>query len=366
MIDRDRLGKLLMGTDPKVRRMVAYWSATVVLYMAIAALMQVAVRFGLAERNAVDVLTAYGVCGLLLFAVLVRASAVLGIAPRLLSMLQGLFAVSCNIWLYTVSGPLREASLITLLVVITFCTFSLRPRQTMLLSAISLAGMGLAMWHGVTQDPSHYPVAIEALTFGFASVGLIAITLLTGQMNTLRARLKNQKEELLVALATIRTLATMDDLTALANRRHMNDVLADEERRQPSAGATCIALIDIDFFKDINDRFGHAQGDTVLREFAGAALGALRGSDTLARWGGEEFLLMLPTTEVAEATQVLARMAAAVAAMRLPGVELGRTVTFSAGVTARDGDEPFAETISRADKALYRAKAEGRDRVITA
>jgi diguanylate cyclase (GGDEF)-like protein len=221
------------------------------------------------------------------------------------------------------------------------------------------------MWHGVAQDPSHYPVTVEALTFGFASIGLIAITLLTGQMNTLRARLKNQKEELLAALSTIRTLATMDDLTSLANRRHMNDVLADEERRQPRAGATCIALIDIDFFKDINDRFGHAQGDTVLREFAAAALGALRGSDMLARWGGEEFLLMLPTTEPAEAAQVLARMASAVAAMPLPGLDLGRAVTFSAGLTARQPGEPFADTISRADKALYRAKAEGRNRIVT-
>lgn len=365
MIDRARLGKLLMGTDPKVRRMVAYWAATGVIYVLMIILMQVAVRVGLADRHAVAMLTLYGVCGVLGFAVLVRASAVLGIPPWILSVLQGLFAVSCNIWLYTVSGPLREASLITLLVVVTFCTFSLRPRQTMLLSAASIAGMGIVMWRGVTRDPSHYPPMVEALTFAFSSVGLIAITLLTGQMNTLRARLRQQKEELLVALATIRTLATMDELTSLANRRHMNDVLADEERRQPNAGAACIALIDIDFFKDINDRFGHSQGDAVLREFAAAALGALRGSDMLARWGGEEFLLMLPTTQLAEATQVLARMAGAVAAMRLPGFELGRPVTFSAGVTERAGCEPFAETINRADKALYRAKAEGRNRVVT-
>lgn len=366
MSEHARLGKLLLGTAPKVRRMMVYWAATAVLYVAMIVLMQVAVRVGLAERGAVALLTLYGACGVLLFAVLVRASALLRIAPPLLSMLQGLFAVSCNIWLYTVSGPLREASLITLLVVITFCTFSLRPRQTMLLSAISIAGVGLAMWRGVARDPSHYPAMVEMLAFCFASVGLVAITVLTGQMNTLRARLRQQKEELLAALATIRTLATMDELTSLANRRHMNEVLAAEERRQPRAGATCIALIDIDFFKDINDRFGHAQGDTVLREFARAALGALRASDVLARWGGEEFLLMLPTTELAEASQVLTRMAGAVAAMRPAGCELKCAVTFSAGVTARDGDEPFADTISRADKALYRAKAEGRNRVVSA
>ena len=361
-----RLGDRLLGTEPKLRRMVAYWAATALLYLLLMGLMQAAVHFGLAERRATDMLTLWGTCGLLFFSVLVRASKRLGIAPQTLAVLQALFAISCNISLYTISGPLREASLITLLVVIAFCTFSLRPRQTMVLSAISIAGMGMAMWLEASHDPQHYPPMVEALTFGFVSVGLVSLTLLTGQMNTLRSRLKHQKEELLAALATIRTLATRDELTSLANRRHMNEVLAAEERRQPRAGTTCIALLDIDFFKSINDRFGHAQGDAVLRAFADAAQTALRSSDMLARWGGEEFLLMLPETGLAEAQQVLARMAADVGSLALPGLELDGAITFSSGVTERSGDEPFADTISRADKALYRAKAEGRNRIVTA
>jgi diguanylate cyclase (GGDEF)-like protein len=361
-----RLGDLLLGTEPKLRRMVTYWAATGLLYFILIAMMQVAVHYGLADRRATGMLSLYGACGVLFFSLLVRASAVLGIVPRVLAVLQGLFAISCNIWLYTISGPLREASLIDLLVVIAFCTFALRPRQTLALTGISIAAMGLTMWYQSTHDPLHYPPAVEGLAFGFMSVALISLTLLTGRMNALRARLKQQKEELLAALATIRTLATRDELTSLANRRHMNEVLAAEERRQPLAGNTCIALLDIDFFKAINDRFGHAQGDAVLRAFAAAAQGALRSSDMLARWGGEEFLLMLPQTGLAEAQQVLARMAEGVAALELPGLELGRMVTFSAGVTARIDDEPFADTINRADKALYRAKAEGRNRIVTA
>jgi diguanylate cyclase len=362
-----RIGDRLLGTEPKLRRMVNYWAATGLLYVLLIALMQVAVHFGLADRRATNVLSVYGLCGVLFFSLLVRAGPRLGIATQTLAMLQALFAISCNIWLYTISGPLREASLITLLVVITFCTFSLRSRQTLRLSAMSIAGMGAAMWWESSHDPQHYPPMVEALTFGFVSVSLLSIALLTGQMNTLRTRLKHQKEELLAALATIRTLATRDELTALANRRHMNEVLAAEERRQPNAGTTCIALLDIDFFKSINDRFGHAGGDTVLRAFAEAAQGALRSSDMLARWGGEEFLLMLHDTGLAEAKQVLARMAEGVAALDLPGLDLaGRPVTFSAGVTARLDDEPFADTINRADKALYRAKAEGRNRIVPA
>ena len=98
-------------------------------------------------------------------------------------------------------------------------------------------------------------------------------------------------------METIRTLATMDELTSLANRRHMNEVLGAEERRKgmPSR-RVCIALLDIDFFKNINDRYGHAGGDAVLRTFAAAARAELRANDVLARWGGEEFLLLLPDT----------------------------------------------------------------------
>ncbi|GAB3400323.1 GGDEF domain-containing protein [Massilia agilis] len=366
MTRKDALATVLLGPDPKLRRMVAYWAATGVLYGVCTALILVATDFGLVDRAGAYALTSYSFTGVLVFMALVRFSAVLGIAPRTLAVLQGLFAISCNMWVYTIAGPLREASLIMLLVVVAFCTFAMRPRQTLLLSAAGIAAMGATMWWHAAHDPAHYPPLVEGLTFGFASAGLFAITLLTGEMNKLRARLKRQKEDLLAAVATIRTLATVDELTSLANRRHMNEVLAAEERRQAHGHAACIALLDIDFFKTINDRFGHAHGDAVLRAFAQAAQGALRGSDMLARWGGEEFLLMLPNADLPEAQQVLARIAAKVVALEVPGLELDCALSFSAGVTARAGGEPFADTINRADKALYRAKAEGRNRVVAA
>jgi diguanylate cyclase (GGDEF)-like protein len=355
-----------VAKDQKLLRMLGYWAATGVLYTFNACLILLAARFGLADPGDARVLTTFGFAGVLCFAALVRFYRALDIAPRTLAVLQGLFAIGCNMWIYTIGGPLRAPSLIMLLVVITFCTFALRPRHTLLLSAVALTGIGAVMYWKASHDPVHYPPLVEALTFGFVSAALVSITLLTNVMNKLRARLKQQKEELLAAVATIRTLATIDELTALANRRHMNEVLAEEERRHRITGApTCIALLDIDFFKTINDRFGHAQGDAVLRSFADAARSVLRGSDMLARWGGEEFLLMLPATNVHEAQAVLARMAQRVEEMEVPGVVLGRPVSFSAGLAVRMVDEPFADTINRADRALYRAKAEGRDRVVT-
>jgi diguanylate cyclase (GGDEF)-like protein len=143
----------------------------------------------------------------------------------------------------------------------------------------------------------------------------------------------------------------------------MNEMLAQEERRHGGSG-TCIALLDIDFFKQINDRHGHAVGDEVLRSFAAAARAELRGGDVLARWGGEEFLLMLPDTGEAAASAVLERIRARVGALQVKGVVLERRISFSAGLTARRGAEALADTVNRADKALYQAKSAGRDRVV--
>jgi diguanylate cyclase (GGDEF)-like protein len=137
----------------------------------------------------------------------------------------------------------------------------------------------------------------------------------------------------------------------------MNEVLEDEH------GPACIALIDIDFFKQINDRHGHAAGDAVLRAVAHKLRAHLRDGDVLARWGGEEFLVLLPATTLIEAHAFIESIRAGMADLVVPGVELGARVSFSAGLAARQGQEPFNDTINRADKALYRAKAAGRDRV---
>jgi diguanylate cyclase (GGDEF)-like protein len=126
-----------------------------------------------------------------------------------------------------------------------------------------------------------------------------------------------------------------------------------------------VAVLDIDWFKRVNDSHGHAAGDQVLRGFAQQALTAVRSTDVLARWGGEEFLLMLPDTELPAARQVLARMQAQVSALRLSVGATSLQVTFSAGLTVSRPGEPIAGAIARADQAMYAAKAAGRDRIVT-
>lgn len=364
---RAGLSDLLFGADPRLRRMMQYWSATVLLYLIFLALLGRCADLGIADRDAVRALDIYTLSAIALFYVAVRASRRLHLAPNLLAALQGVFGISCTIWAYSLTGPLRHAMLMGLMVVLVFCTWALRPRQVLLLAFGGLAGIGATMWWHQAHDPLHYPPFIEGITFCVMTGCSLTVTFLTGEMSKLRTRLKAQKEELVQALDTIRTLATLDELTALANRRHMNEVLALEERRDDTSGqATCIALLDIDFFKQINDHHGHAAGDEVLRQFAASARAELRACDVLARWGGEEFLLMLPDTAPEDALALLARLRARVAQLALAGTSFERPLSFSGGLTTRQGREPLATTVNRADKALYQAKSSGRDRVVVA
>ena len=155
--------------------------------------------------------------------------------------------------------------------------------------------------------------------------------------------------------------ATHDTLTGLLNR----DALA-QLRQSPqalarlAAGPYCLMLLDIDHFKQVNDRHGHLLGDNALRQAAAAVAGAIRADDVAVRFGGEEFLVVLPSTSPASAAEIAERIRQSVALLALPF-----TLTLSAGVAAGDPSRDLPEEVfQRADQALYRAKAGGRDRVV--
>jgi diguanylate cyclase len=360
-----RLVELLRGTEPRMRRMLRYWAATCVLYLACIALILAQVALGMTEPEPAYLLIGYGCPGVIAFYLLIRASTRIGLKPDQLAVLQAVFSLVCGLCAYAISGPLRGAVLSVTVVTIVFCMFAARPRQTLMLSIAALAGAGGLMFWLQAHDPVRFPPMTELLTFFYLATAMLATALLTGEMSKLRARLKRQRQELSEALETIQVLATVDELTSLVNRRRMHELLEEQERRQICGGGTCIALIDIDFFKQVNDRFGHAGGDAVLRGFSLAARASLRTDDVLARWGGEEFLLLLPGATPDEARAVLERMAERVRDMSLPALQ-GARISFSAGLARRRDGEPFAEAIHRADKALYRAKEAGRNQIVMA
>jgi diguanylate cyclase (GGDEF)-like protein len=158
-------------------------------------------------------------------------------------------------------------------------------------------------------------------------------------------------------------LATHDGLTGLPNRRRTTE-LANEALRTSNAADSSLtmALIDFDHFKEVNDRCGHATGDFVLREFARLTRPALRAGDTLGRWGGEEFLLLLPDCTLDSAFEIVERLRAVAVEIKLPATAMNLRVSVSAGLATNvERSVSLDEIVASADVALYEAKTAGRD-----
>lgn len=166
------------------------------------------------------------------------------------------------------------------------------------------------------------------------------------------------------ALEKLNNQATHDELTGLYNRRYilqrLENALQDTWRYQT---ACSIALIDIDHFKLVNDRYGHGIGDLVLKGFAARIQEELRQGDIFARYGGEEFLLVLPMTELEAATRLVDRLRKNVEDNPTIHEPVAIHIQCSFGVAQLHPDEAVHNCIARADEALYRAKESGRNRV---
>jgi diguanylate cyclase len=161
-------------------------------------------------------------------------------------------------------------------------------------------------------------------------------------------------------------LVDTDPLTGLYNRRTMFQRLGSEaSRSQRNGDDWCVAMIDIDHFKEINDRLGHALGDRVLQHTTRVLMDFTRPYDHLYRYGGEEFLLCMPNTDLDDACMVLHRLREHLAKnpIVLEDADDPITVQISCGVALCSGDHPLEENIDRADQALYMAKQNGRDQV---
>jgi diguanylate cyclase (GGDEF)-like protein len=155
-----------------------------------------------------------------------------------------------------------------------------------------------------------------------------------------------------------------DELTGIANRRFVSQRIEEMmEASEPGRPAGCVALIDLDHFKVINDRFGHVTGDAILKDFARRIQTQVRRTDCFGRFGGEEFVLVLPHTGLEQGVLILERMASLIRMTRPLTDQPDLAYTFSAGLTAAEpGDSPVT-LFGRADAALYAAKLAGRDRI---
>lgn len=196
--------------------------------------------------------------------------------------------------------------------------------------------------------------------------GVFRCSLLVTYFRGMQYRLRRAHDQLSKALAQIETLARSDELTGVANRRGVMERLHQAQQAAQRQGTSlCVALLDIDHFKQINDRYGHDGGDRVLRTFGQLLAAQVRATDCAGRYGGEEFLLVLPDTTPEQALVLLERIRQhTVAQPWAQLVQAGLGVSCTVGLSAYRPGEPAEAVISRADAAMYAGKAAGRNRVV--
>src|ERR1700704_4623489 len=258
--------------------------------------------------------------------------------------------------------------LCALFIVFSFSALRSTPRQT----AIAFAALAfrLAALFLLTDKP----ISIPHSTHIERSATMLAFALTIGRCmflgifaSSLRESLYKRGMQLKAAYRRIEELAELDELTGSFNRRCIMRMLDDEIARARRVKMPCsIALIDLDWFKRINDGYGHPTGDEVLRTFAITVFANIRNIDRFGRYGGEEFLLVLPDTSGDSAAPILDRLRAIISDLDWSAFSPGMQVTISAGVATLRPDETPDAFLARADRALYTAKAQGRNRIASA
>ncbi|WP_231583767.1 GGDEF domain-containing protein [Desulfovibrio sp. TomC] len=193
----------------------------------------------------------------------------------------------------------------------------------------------------------------------------------TRELHEANERLHEAKEELEALNSNLDQLSRTDSLTGLANRRHAEEALEEAVLRFGRYGAgqgSAVAMVDIDFFKRVNDEYGHEAGDDLLRGLARTMATEVRACDLVSRWGGEEFLLLLPGTGLDGAGRLLERIREGVGATRFDcrrGTEsVTVSVTVTIGVSAIAPGDVLDDVVRRADAALYRGKEQGRNQIV--
>jgi diguanylate cyclase len=255
--------------------------------------------------------------------------------------------------------------LCTLFVVFNFGSLRSPPRQTAIVWMAT--AFGLAALFLLTDRPISMPhdTYLERVATMLVFVLTIGRCMFLGMFSSsMRRSLYTNGLKLREAYKRIEELAELDELTGSFNRRCIMRMLDDEITRAHRINASCsIALIDLDWFKRINDAYGHPTGDEVLRTFAITVFANIRSIDRFGRYGGEEFLLVLPDTSNDDAARIMDRLRAIIADLDWSAFSPGMRVTISAGVATLAPDETADTFLARADRALYAAKARGRNRI---
>lgn len=362
-----RIRDVVLSTDRRRRTLVAMALLALVLMTSSAGVMlMVATASSAVNAVAVQWWAAISVGGMVVMTAFIRSGETARLSDPSLTVPQMVWTITSGAVAYVLAGDARGVVPAVLAMILFFGTFGLTVAEVIGIGVYALLAFGCAVAATTrfNASPFGYLDTAYALMVLIVLGGSIALNL---RIQRIRARLQEQREALAQALAVNRDLATRDELTALPNRRAMQDLMELERRRNLRNGRPLLlAQLDIDHFKRVNDTHGHATGDRALQAFAGIVRASVRDTDVLARWGGEEFVLLLSDTRINDARDLLERVRAAVAAMEIPHTSGTLSLTVSAGLAQHVPHDTLELTLERADLALYTAKSLGRNRVAVA
>ncbi len=272
-------------------------------------------------------------------------------------------------YLLMFAGDIRGSLIMLYPLSLLFGVFHLKLREFIWHAAFAMVCFSLVQLWDISIHYSPKSASVHLLEWFVLASFLCWLCVLGNYIRRLRERLQLRhntlqlhQETLKGMMGQLQNLASTDSLTGLANRRHFLD---EAERRMhllPPGKALGIALMDLDHFKQINDTYGHAAGDEVLQRFAHLVRDNLREEDLVARFGGEEFILLLDKTDLGTLQHCVERIRTAFAGIEFTQLPEGSRCTFSAGLALVRAGDNLEARILQADQALYSAKEHGRNR----
>jgi diguanylate cyclase (GGDEF)-like protein len=313
--------------------------------------------FGLASLSA---------AGFMIFALIIGSDWNLTFEDPDFSLAQMLWALSVVIMTTHFVIELKPAVLLTGLALVVMGANRLSRKEQIVFALYGLSMYLLSIFF-LSQAGTLAWVTELVVMFAFGLVLIFGPALYRFELGLIENVLLDKNHELSIALEQIRDLAVKDELTGAYNRRHVMEVLAHQKALADRGDYTfTLCFVDLDFFKRVNDRFGHSTGDHVLKNFSSIANSVLREVDCVARMGGEEFLLVFASTTQREAYMGAQRLAIGMKDMIVSRNEPQYRITASMGVTEYRDGEDVQVTLDRADRALYDAKRTGRNKVLIA
>ena len=359
----------LLGSDPRMRDRALLCLLGSLIYMVWLLLLT---TFGIPQQRVSPglgiVFMVLMIPGLLLFYPLVRSGWSQRLSDPGLVSTQILWGCLISVIAYATVPSGRGALLQTMGLGLVFGFMSLKPKAAVRTGMILIGMLMIMLIVSLFVPLPEFRPQTQAIKLLAAAAIMGLITMQSRKFATLRERVEAERRELEAAQQALERVTQHDALTGLFSRLYGQERLEHEQQRALLSGQPFgVVLMDLDHFKQVNDQHGHHVGDEVLVHFAQAARQVLRDTDLIARWGGEEFLVILPDTrEASEALQALDRLQTQLLTTAVSDTVPSLRISFSAGYALWAPPEDVAFLLQRADRALYEAKRTGRQRAVQA